>query len=554
MAVTVTDNRTIFNEADATTGWSGTPSLFTTDPAPVEATGCLGFIVSTATVDAYFTGTAVNLTNKLVYAWTLPRGAMDTVTNGGISIVLGDGTNRVAFHLAGSDLASFRHDDGPVFWQCHVLDTSNLPAARTVRAGTFAALNFAAITQIGVTFKTLAKALANLPNCFADIVRYGDPTLNSGAMLNIIGGTSVAPGKFSEIAAADRTTTNQQAFGVVRQLGSSAFGLQGALRFGNATGTASSWFQESNITVLFESRGLATSRYGIYLADNGVGTTTWRLGTKVGTGSSATGSNGCSFICPSGVGAVFDAATDTDVTDVFIYGSTFSGFNNGFKMRTGQEFIGSRLVGCGTFETGGATIVNSEISSSTATAALVVNSVAQMNAIVNTTFASNNRAIRITAAGTYTMDNLQFSGNTFDIENTSGGAVVINATNGTNVSTFINTAGGSVTINNAKSFTISNITNNTEIRIFRQSDLVELAGAENVGSSPSGLNNLSVASDPDNVGRYTATYSYNYTGDIPIFVVAMSLQYQWLRQSTSLKSTNATFPINQLIDRQYSNN
>jgi hypothetical protein len=554
MAVTVTDNRTIFNEADATTGWSGTASLFTTDPAPVEATGCLGYIVSTATVDAYFTGTAVNLSNKLVYAWTLPRGAMDTVANGGVSIILGDGTNRVAFHLAGSDLAGFRHDDGPVFWQCHVLDTSNLPAARTVRAGTFAALNFAAITQIGVTFKTLAKALANLPNCFVDIVRYGDPTLNSGAMLNITGGTSVAPGKFSEIAAADRTTTNQQAFGVVRQLGSTAYGLQGALRFGNATGTASSWFEESNITVLFESRGLATTRYGIYLADNGVGTTTWKLGTKVGTGTAATGSNGCSFVCPAGVGAVFDAATDTDVTDVFIYGSTFSGFNNGFKMRTGQEFIGSRLIASGTFETNGATIVNSEITSSTATTALIVNSVAEMNAIANSSFTGNNRAISITAPGTYTFDNLQFSGNTYDIENTSGGAVVINATNGSNVSTFINTAGGSVTINNAKTFTISNITNNTEIRIFRISDLAELAGAENVGSSPSGLNNITVASDPINAGRYTATYSYNYVGDIPIYVVAMSLQYQWLRQTTALTSTSTTFQISQIIDRQYSNN
>lgn len=553
MAVTITDHRTIFNEADAVTGWSGSPTLFTADPAPVELTGCLGYAVSTTTVDAYFTaGASVNLTNKLVYAWAQPRGAMDTLVNGGVSIHLGDGTNRIAFHLAGSDVAAFRHDEGPVFWQCMVLDTSNLPASSTVRAGSLANLNLAAITQIGVTFKTLAKAIGGISNCFVDIVRYGDPTLNNGAMITITGGTSVAPGKFSEIALADESTANQQAFGVVRQLGATAFGVQGALRFGNATGTASSWFQESNITVLFESRGLATTRYGIYIVDNGVGTTTWILGSKVGTGSTAVGTNGCVFVCPSGVGAEFDASTDTDVTDVFIYGSTFSGFSRGFKMRTSQEFISSVLSSSGAFEPNGATVVNSEVTSSTATtAAMIVTSTTHMSNIVNSKFTNNNRAIRITTAGTYTFDNLQFTNNTFDIENTSGGAVIINATNGSNVSTFTNTAGGSVTINNAKSFTITNIINETEIRIFRQSDMVELAGAENVGSSPSGLFNLTVANDPDNAGRYIATYDYNYTGDVPIFVVALNLQYQWLRQNAVLKSTNATFQISQVIDRQY---
>ncbi len=556
MAITITDHRTIVSEADATTGWTSGAAitLFTTDPTPVESTGCLGIPVSTATQDIYFTQTSTNFTDVTVYVWSRPFGTMDTVANGGVGIMLGDGTNRISFHVAGSNQARFRHQTGPVEWQCLVMDTVNPPTGTTVRAGSLANLNEAAITQVGATYKTLAKALGGVSNCFTDIIRYGDPSLNNGCYVTITGGTSVDPGTWQNISETDELIGNQQAYGVVRELATKSYGIQTPIRFGNSTGTASSWFEDTNATVVFESLGLSTTRYKIVIVDNGTGTTTFILGNKVGTGETATGDNGCSIIVPSGVGCEFDAQTDTDVTDVFLYGSTFSGFSNGFKMRTSQEFIGSTLTASGTFSPKGALVYNSTVSLSTAVSAMKIDAVSEMDNIANCLFQSNDRAIEISVAGTYTFDNIKFIGNTFDIRNTSTGLVTITAINGSDPSTFTNTNGGTTVINISRTFAITNIIDGTEIRIFKQSDMSELAGAENVGASPSGLFNITVTSDPVNTGRYIATYTFNYAdfnATTPIFVVAMSLEYQWLRASSQLVNDDTSLQITQLLDRQY---
>lgn len=364
MAVTVTDLRSTLNEADSTTSWtasSGSPALVTSDPDPVEATGHIGLVVSTATVDAYVTISSTSFTGKVLYGWALPLGAMDTLVNGGVALQVGDGTNRVAYHLAGSDVAVFRHNGGQPFYECMVMDQSNLPTNKTVRAGSEGSLNWGAITQVGVMFKTLAKSKGGVQNCFIDILRLLDPAINNGCALAITGGTSGDPGTFLEVANEDAAITNLKAHGVVRQLAAGAFGVQGPLRFGNATGTSASWFEDKNVTVVFEQRSLTTSRYKIFITDNGTGTTTFRLGTKVGSGVTATGADGVIINAATGVGWEFDADSDPDNTDVFIYGSTFNGASQGVGFRSGMEFIGGVISNSGLVRSGGATLVNSSI-------------------------------------------------------------------------------------------------------------------------------------------------------------------------------------------------
>lgn len=90
-----------------------------------------------------------------------------------------------------------------------------------------------------------------------------------------------------------------------------------------------------------------------------------------------------------------------------------------------------------------------------ATYALIVASPTEGNRITNSKLISCNIAIKITATGTYTFDNLTFSGNTYDVENSSAGVVTINATNGANPVTHIETGGGSTVINNAKTITVT---------------------------------------------------------------------------------------------------
>lgn len=183
------------------------------------------------------------------------------------------------------------------------------------------------------------------------------------------------------------------------------------------------------------------------------------------------------------------------------------------------------------------------------------------NIFTNCTFegsASSGHTIEITATGTFTLSGNQFlnyganASTSAAIYNNSGGAVTLNISGG-NSPTVRNGTGASTNVVNTVDFSVTNIIDGTEIRIYRQSDMVELAGANTVGASPDSLNNLVVASDPNNAGRYKVTYSYNYTADTPVFVVAHSLSYQWLRTTAQLVSTNSSLQITQLFDRQYLN-
>ena len=118
--------------------------------------------------------------------------------------------------------------------------------------------------------------------------------------------------------------------------------------------------------------------------------------------------------------------------------------------------------------------------------ALIFSATGDATAVTNCNFVNCNKAIKITTAGTYTFSNLQFSGNTFDVENASTGLVTINATNGTNVSTHIETNGGTTVINNAVTLTVTVQTSNgtaiqnARVAIYKTGNIV--AGQELVNA------------------------------------------------------------------------
>ena len=119
MAVVITDNRVdpTNGEADSTTGWVGSisPSLKTSEPSPVEQTGSLGQVVSTATQDIYLSISSTNMSaGTLVYVWQLAQGIMDIEANGGQGVILYDGTDKIGYHTGGSDKAGFRHNSASV--------------------------------------------------------------------------------------------------------------------------------------------------------------------------------------------------------------------------------------------------------------------------------------------------------------------------------------------------------------------------------------------------------------------------------------------------------
>jgi hypothetical protein len=79
-------------------------------------------------------------------------------------------------------------------------------------------------------------------------------------------------------------------------------------------------------------------------------------------------------------------------------------------------------------------------------------------------FTGNNRAIQHPATGTFNYTNLNFSGNTYDVNNTSNGLVTINIAGGSNPSV-LNAGSSTTEIINARQKVFTNLPMNCEVRI-----------------------------------------------------------------------------------------
>jgi hypothetical protein len=534
MAVTVTDNRTIVNEGDSTSGWtssSGKTQLYTSDPPPVEATGSIGHTVSTTTENMYYTmGSSVDLSDSLVFVWTLANGIMDTLVNGGITLVLGDGTNRIGYHLAGSDVASFRYNEGQVSWQCLMVDTSILPTTYyTAYAGSEASLSLSAITQIGAGHKTLAKALGGTENCFIDILRYGD------AGLTIIGGTSSDPGTFEEIYEVDYANTDQKAYGVIRELATGVYGVQSPLTFGTS-GTGDSYFYDESVTIIFEDRFVDSDKYWLRV----IGNTTSGEETHFTLKS-------CNI--QSAKPPVKIDFSDDGIDELDIQSCLFSGITNGIKMSSDSDalnhiFSNNTVTNCGIFDPGKVPIRNctfSNVSNSEPTsAAFKWNSNIDVSdcSFINNTRTSPSGAASIihtdSVSASVTYDNLQFSGNDYDIKWLGTGKLTIQATNGSNPTTYYAPNGGTVDIQNAVTLTLTGLVSGSEVRIYDHGTTTERAGVENSGE--------------------TFEFTYNYSANDYVDIVVHNIYYVYLRiENVLLGNTPSTIPIQQQYDRWYDN-
>ena len=148
--------------------------------------------------------------------------------------------------------------------------------------------------------------------------------------------------------------------------------------------------------------------------------------------------------------------------------------------------------------------------------------------LTESTFVNCPYAVRIPNANTYTFTGLTFVNNTKDIDNTSGGSVIVNCVE-SNPTTYT----GNTTINNPRYFTITGLVANSEVRIYRTSDMSELAGTESSGTS--------------------FQYPYNWASDIPITYVIFNLQYQPIYRTDVLEDTDKSVPAFQIYDRNYEN-
>jgi hypothetical protein len=201
------------------------------------------------------------------------------------------------------------------------------------------------------------------------------------------------------------------------------------------------------------------------------------------------------------------------------------------RFKSGQSVLGSVFQGCNQIQTAGASFENNTVRGSTDTNGALL--WPDGSSVKNSSFSNNSRAIQINTTGDKDFVGIEFSDNTFDINNTSGSSVVVNVSGGGTASGVTYT-GSAVSVQSAATLTLTGIQDNSEVRIYAAGTQTELYGIENKSSGV----------DP----------AYSYTTPQAVDIVVHNLDYQyWRLANYSLSSSDASLPVSQVTDRNYLN-
>lgn len=529
MAVTVTDRRTLLDNANTLTGWTGGGfGLTTTDFA--ESTGAVANAFNIADGPIFFTTGAINLSNTLVYVYSFNNAIQGSWTTAPNALFLGDGTDQIAFEMAGQDRRVFSHSVGPTNWQCLVLDgsqaaTMNTAGETTVVAGSFAGLGLTAITQVGAYFVTLSKALGGGYNCAVDIIRYG----NDG--IRITGGGSGTEGDFLEIAIEDRSTAADKAHGILRELTTNVYGVQGPLTFGNSGAATESRFIDSGVVVSFEDRNVSDDKYYFNVEGNSGATNVFQLSNS----TIATGGPFVSINFASG-----------NINTLTLNAVTFESLGNAITFSNSADASGHNVTNCtftscGQVDPGDVGFSGNTLASSTASAtgALLLDGDGTSQwSDLHFISGGTGHAIYITTPGIYSFIDFTYAGygatgtTNAAVYNNSGGAVTINVSGGDNP-TYHNGASATTTVVNSVDYTVSGMVVGSELTIVRLSDEEALFHVESTASG-------------------SEIYSHDGT-TTPVDVLVHHLDYVPVAISDTLGDSNQSLLVQQQLDRFYFN-
>jgi hypothetical protein len=319
MAVTTVDRRTLINDADSLTGWTGPDTLVTSPRA--EGSYSVGNEVtpSGSPVAFYYTpGTALDLDGHLLYVQSHTNAIQNgwkesTLSDSSHRLYMNDGTNELGLCEAGNDRDVFKHAKTQVAFQSLLIDLDYLGTKNTngeveAISGSVASFVKTSVDDVGSIFHTESKALGGGQNCFVDIMRYdqtdtsGDSTTSNSGIF-IYGGVNSDPGSFAEVVADDESIAADKGFGVTREYTAGSYGCQGILKFGTTNAVADAYFEDSNFTLTFENRDVNDDKFKIFVFGNSTDTNDFRL------------SNGTITSAGPGVELDWDS-NDIDVLDI----------------------------------------------------------------------------------------------------------------------------------------------------------------------------------------------------------------------------------------------
>lgn len=323
--------------------------------------------------------------------------------------------------------------------------------------------------------------------------------------LVIAGGTTTVPVDYTQFWG----LLNHVPPGYAERLGQTAFLSYIPIVFGGGnevhvglTGTSIQFPKSFDATTLDMNVHVDVNKLGITL-DGNTGDTIYI------TNCLLSGETKWHFIMASGLAGTYDMT-----------GTTIDNAGTVTLRDISQDLSGVTFSACNTIALNGIDLDSCTITNSTADVAMDITSTTECAGLTNLSFIDNTagHSIEITATGTYTFDNFQFSGggaaasSTADVYNNSGGAVTINVTNGGSTPTIKNGTSASTTVQNAVTVTVTAVdTAGSPIQNARVL-LEKVTGGADV------LTGLTDASG-------IATVSYAYTADTPVT--------GWVRKSSA---------------------
>ena len=446
------------------------------------------------------------------HLWAAPP-ALNTIANGGIKILLGNGLGVFnAYNISGSDFIPAPKGG----WANYAINPAAVTADDVVGGG-----GTSPYTTVGMGVGALQQARGNPNACNA--VRHGrcEAIFTGGEVANYA--------TFTGFSVQDAVSTNKWSL-----LDPVEGGIkwQGLMSIGTA-GTVVD-FRDANVNVNIANTIAVSAAFNRIEVNNAGSNVEW---TAIQVSALGTVSKGQFEVIDNATVAKTNCSF-TDM-DTFIYLSNTTLTNTTFRR-------------CSTITQGGATISGCTFDESS-NAINLISTDSTFNLVTGNTFNSNGtgHAVNlgtVTATTTVSWNNTDTgyagtngaTGNeTILVSVDSGQTLTINVAGGT-TPTYYNTGLGTVTVIAGATLTINNLVANTEIRIHRSSDGAALDGIEDA-----------ITADPDNAGRFK--FDYAYTVNQAIYIQVINLQYEILKVNYTLDGTDQKLQVSQRYDRNYDN-
>ena len=427
------DNRTLLNNANTNTGWTGDDAATVTTAAGdyYEGGTALSTQLSNSLERMYTTSIGGTRDMNDASVWILVKDNLQSAkASGGGQVVLHDNTDNVGFYTNGNDAPGLSL---PSYYNCLKLDVSNRAAlSNNAYAGSAAALTVTAITGVGYGSLHQSKANGAIDNVWMDASYF---IANTSYALTINGGTVGTPETWSDVAGDDVTN----GWGMVSNLQGDKYDINGSWEWGD-TANADSYFNASNFQVFIDARDMGTGNFLVR--------------TIAGTGTN-------SLVLTDGLFQNLGTPTVWDLSDTDMNVLTFTRITfNGIGAMTApvnavnKDFIGCVWNNAGLLAPNGLDCSGLSFNGAIdANGAMLLDTAGDSDNVLGATFVSDGtgHAIYITATGTYDFNDFFFdtgftgTGTDAAVYNDSGGAVTINVLGG-DVPTVRNGTGASTTV------------------------------------------------------------------------------------------------------------